>query len=108
MNKKVSIILSTYNEASVIEDTINQIFKNLDDVEIILVDDNSPDGTYDIVKKINNPNIKVYLRKSRGLGSAFLLGLITGNNATAFIPRFISSSISFSIESRPNLDIPGI
>ena len=45
MIKKVSIILSTYNEASVIEDTINQIFKNLNDVEIILVDDNSPDGT---------------------------------------------------------------
>ena len=57
MNKKVSIILSTYNEALVIEDTINQIFSNLDDVEIILVDDNSTDGTFEIVKKIDNPNL---------------------------------------------------
>ena len=46
MDKKISIILSTYNEAPVIESTINQIFKNLDNVEIILVDDNSPDGTF--------------------------------------------------------------
>lgn len=76
MEYKTSIILSTYNEALVIEDTINKIFQNLDNVEIILVDDNSPDGTYEIVKKINNPNIKAYKRKSRGLASAFLLGLI--------------------------------
>jgi dolichol-phosphate mannosyltransferase len=76
MKYKTSIILSTYNEALVIEDTINKIFQNLDNVEIILVDDDSPDNTYEIVKKINNPNIKVYKRKSRGLASAFLLGLI--------------------------------
>jgi dolichol-phosphate mannosyltransferase len=76
MNYKTSIILSTFNEALVIEDTINKIFQNLDNVEIILVDDDSPDGTYEIVKKINNPNIKAYKRKSRGLASAFLLGLI--------------------------------
>ena len=63
MVKKVSIILSTYNEASVIEDTINKIFKYLDEVEIILVDDNSTDGTFEKVKKINDPNLKVYLRK---------------------------------------------
>ena len=48
MGKKVSIILSTYNEALVIEDTINQIFNTLDDVEVILVDDNSTDGTFEI------------------------------------------------------------
>ena len=53
MDKKVSIILSTYNEALVIEDTINKIFKYLDNVEIVLVDDNSPDGTFEKAKKIN-------------------------------------------------------
>ena len=80
MDKKVSIILSTYNEALVIENTINEILKNLDNVEIILVDDNSPDGTFEKVKKINNLNIKAYLRKVRGLGSAFLLGLINSSS----------------------------
>ena len=79
MDKKVSIILSTYNEAPVIEHTVNQIFKNLDNVEIILVDDNSPDGTFEIVKKMNNSNIKAYSRRVRGLGSAFLLGLINSS-----------------------------
>ena len=58
MDKKISIILSTYNEAPVIEQTINEIFKYLKNAEVILVDDNSPDGTFERVKKINNPNLK--------------------------------------------------
>ena len=82
MNKEVSIILSTYNEATVIEDTINQIFKNIDNVEIILVDDNSTDETFERVIKMNNPNIKAYSRATRGLASAFLLGLINSSSNT--------------------------
>ena len=57
MDKKTSIILSTYNEAPVIEKTIGEIFKHVKNAEIILVDDNSPDGTFEKVKKINNTNL---------------------------------------------------
>ena len=60
MDKKISIILSTYNEAQVIEDTISQIFNTLSNVELVLVDDNSTYGTLELVIKINNPNLKIY------------------------------------------------
>ena len=90
MDKKISVILSTYNEASVIEQTISEIFKHLRNVEIILVDDNSPDGTFEKVKKISNPNLKIYSRKSRGLASAFLLGLI---NSSGNIVGWIDSNM---------------
>ena len=63
MDKKISIILSTYNEAKVIENTINEIFKHVKDAEIIVVDDNSPDGTLEIVKKIKSPNLKIFSKK---------------------------------------------
>ena len=76
MDKKISIILSTYNEAFIIKTSIDKIFSTLDNVEIILVDDNSVDGTLEILKTIDNKNFKFYSRKSRGLASAFLLGLI--------------------------------
>lgn len=79
MDKKVSIILSTYNEAIVIEKTIYEIFKSIENVEIVLVDDNSEDGTLEIVKSINNKNLKIISRNSRGLASAFLLGMINTN-----------------------------
>ena len=77
MNKKTSIILSTYNEKNSIESTINDIFKYLPNSEIVVVDDNSPDGTYEILKNIKNDNLKIFNRKkNRGLATAFLTGLI--------------------------------
>ena len=81
IDNSVSIILSTYNEASVIEDTLTKIFETIEGVEVVLVDDNSTDGTLNKVDKFKNFNIKIFSRKERGLASAFLLGLIntTGN-----------------------------
>lgn len=100
MDKKVSIILSTYNEALVIEDTIYNIFKYLNNVEIILVDDNSPDGTFEKAKKINNPNLKVFLRKTRGLASAFLLGLI---NSSSEVVGWLDSNMGVLAERFPEM-----
>ena len=74
-DKKVSIILSTYNE-EIIEKTINEIFKTVPNCEIVLVDDNSKDGTFEKVNLIKNKNLKVISRETRGLASAFLLGTI--------------------------------
>ena len=76
MNKRISIILSTYNEASVIKRSINEIFSTIENVEIVVVDDNSNDGTLEIINSIENKNLKVFSRTSRGLASAFLLGMI--------------------------------
>ena len=76
MDKRISIILSTYNEASVIKKSINEIFSTINNVEIVVVDDDSNDGTLEIINSIDNKNLKVFSRKSRGLASAFLLGMI--------------------------------
>ena len=76
MDKKISIILSTYNEAAIIKESINKIFNTIKNVEVVVVDDNSTDGTLKILNSIENKNLKVYSRKSRGLASAFLLGMI--------------------------------
>ena len=60
MPPKTSIILCTYNEASYIENTISELEKNIPDLEIVIVDDISSDGTVEIIKKINqNKKYKV-------------------------------------------------
>ena len=100
MVKEVSIILSTYNEAPVIEDTINQIFKNLNSVEVILVDDNSTDGTYEKVLNMKNPNVKAYSRSTRGLASAFLLGLI---NSSSNIVGWLDSNMGILAKKLPEM-----
>jgi dolichol-phosphate mannosyltransferase len=73
MDEKVSVIIPTYNEAGNIKKLITEIHKNRRDAEIIVVDDNSPDGTAEIAKSI--PHVKVLVRKNqRGLGSAVIGG----------------------------------
>ena len=80
LEKKISIILSTFNEAAAIEKTINEIIRYIPHVEIIIVDDNSNDGTIEILEKLESDNVKIFLRKkTKGLASAFLLGLINTN-----------------------------
>jgi dolichol-phosphate mannosyltransferase len=97
----VSIILSTYNEATEIEFTISEIIRTIPGVEIIVVDDNSPDGTYEILKKISYPNVKIFCRKkTRGLASAFLLGLIESKGS---IVGWIDSNLGILAEKLPSM-----
>jgi dolichol-phosphate mannosyltransferase len=74
----VSIILATYNESENIGDITTAIFAALPDpVEIIVVDDNSPDQTWKIASEIGDPRLKVIRRvKARGLASAINRGII--------------------------------
>mgnify|MGYP001443090903 CR=1 FL=1 len=82
---KVSVILPTYNEASNIKNMVNGILNNTqDNVEIIVVDDNSPDKTWQIVADMarEDKRVKIIRRiNERGLASALLKGVkeSTGN-----------------------------
>ena len=100
MSIKTSIILCTYNEAPIIEETIYEIFKHIKNVEIILIDDNSSDGTFEKVKNINNSNLKIFSRKSRGLASALLVGLI---NSSGNIVGWTDSNMPSLIKKIPEM-----
>ena len=80
MNKNLSVILCTYNEAKIINKTIDEIFFYNPGAEIIIVDDNSTDETQKIIKEKNSENIKLITRHSRGLASACLTGLLYASN----------------------------
>jgi dolichol-phosphate mannosyltransferase len=76
----ISIILPTYNEAGNIELLIKKIINSLQGykLEIIIVDDNSPDGTWQIVKNLQRklPQVKLFRRINQtGLTSAFNHGI---------------------------------
>jgi dolichol-phosphate mannosyltransferase len=79
----VSIILATYNEAENIADTVQAILRNVPDpVEVIVVDDDSPDGTWRIAGDLGEARVKVIRRtKARGLASAINRGLIESRGA---------------------------
>jgi dolichol-phosphate mannosyltransferase len=75
---RVSIILATYNEKENILDLIHGLLEHIQDpLEIIVVDDDSPDETWRIANTINDPRIKVIRRiATRGLASAINRGII--------------------------------
>ena len=50
MDKRL-VIIPTYKEKENIENIIRAIYKEID-VHILIIDDNSPDGTADIVKTL--------------------------------------------------------
>ena len=72
------IIIPTYNEAENIESVINKILSLQNNNYVLVVDDNSPDGTSTIVKNLKKNNAdKLFLitrEKKDGLGSAYKVG----------------------------------
>ncbi|MEJ2356442.1 MAG: glycosyltransferase, partial [candidate division WOR-3 bacterium] len=46
------VIIPTYNEKNNIKSIIGEVLNQGDEFEILIVDDNSPDGTANIVKKL--------------------------------------------------------
>ena len=75
------VVIPTYNEIDNIEDFVDQIIKI--DVDILIVDDNSPDGTGDLVQKLSENLSQVNLLKRSGklgLGSAYRDGFKWGLN----------------------------
>ena len=77
INKSI-IIIPTFNESENIELIINKIISIDDSNDVLVVDDNSPDGTSEIVKnQINIHDNRVFLikrDKKSGLGSAYKAG----------------------------------
>jgi dolichol-phosphate mannosyltransferase len=76
---KVCIVLPTYNEKENIGkllDELLDVFKNIKyfDMNILIVDDNSPDGTQDVVKKFLGDNVFMITGEKRGLGDAYIRG----------------------------------
>ena len=74
--KKI-VVIPTYNEQDNIWNIIESIHENVEDIHILVVDDNSPDGTANIVKDIIATDERVHLIEragKMGLGTAYCEG----------------------------------
>ena len=75
---KIAVIIPTYNERKNIESIIMAVLGlGILGLEVVVVDDNSPDGTAKIVETLKgvNPGVHLILRsKKMGLGTAYVSG----------------------------------
>jgi dolichol-phosphate mannosyltransferase len=79
---KAIVIIPTYNEKGNIEriiPVVEEVFKEIKNYEmgILVVDDNSPDGTAEIVKELMKKydNLHLQVGQKNGLGAAYLRGM---------------------------------
>jgi dolichol-phosphate mannosyltransferase len=75
---KIAVIIPTYNEIKNIKKLIPKIFSlGIDGIHVIVVDDNSPDGTHLAVQEIMKTEKRVHLIKRTGklgFGTAYISG----------------------------------
>ena len=74
--EKILVFTATYNEKENIEKLVYEIFRSNKNLDIYVIDDNSPDGTATILKKIykNNDNFYYKIREKKlGLNTAHIL-----------------------------------
>lgn len=84
---ELSIVVPTYNEAGNILPFVDRVSAALDGVdwEVLFVDDNSPDGTAQVVHTLSRSNerVRLVLRLAdRGLAKATIQGLLSANGET--------------------------
>ena len=77
MSERALVIIPTYNEAANIPNLVPQVLCQDPRLEILIVDDNSPDGTGQLAEAIaqEEPRVHVLHRDGkRGLGTAYVTG----------------------------------
>ena len=74
---KTLIIIPTYNEIDNLPPLLEEIFSYAPEADVLIVDDNSPDGTGKLAEDIHNENSRVEVLHrpgKQGLGTAYIAG----------------------------------
>jgi dolichol-phosphate mannosyltransferase len=106
MANKISVVLPTYNEKDNIGPLISRIESNLRDYvhEIVVVDDDSPDGTWKVVEQVaekGNNNVRLLRRQGKtGLTSAISDGI---HAAEGDVVVWMDTDLSMPPEKIPEL-----
>ena len=77
MSERALVVVPTYNERENVERLIATVLAQHESLEILVVDDGSPDGTGEIVDRIAGTNSRVHVQhrpRKLGLGTAYLHG----------------------------------
>ncbi|NOJ60390.1 glycosyltransferase [Arthrobacter sp. 260] len=66
-----SVVISTKDRAEYISDSINSVLaQTVEDIEVIVIDDGSTDGTANVVQSFKDHRVKYHFREGAGIASA--------------------------------------
>jgi dolichol-phosphate mannosyltransferase len=87
---RILVVIPTYNESENIARLIPQVLEQAEEIEVLVVDDGSPDDTGGIVRSMGEKNPRVHLLErpaKMGLGTAYVAGFryaLAGNYDLVF------------------------
>ena len=74
---KILIIIPTYNELENLPRLLTEVLSKDNNIDMLFIDDNSPDGTADFIENEEKNNNRIHLIKrqsKQGLGTAYIVG----------------------------------
>ena len=98
---KISVCVPMYNESSIIANTARELHEYMsehygNDFELLFADDGSRDGSGDIVKALNLPNVRVVgYEKNQGKGCAVRHGILASSGD---IVIFTDADLAYGVE----------
>jgi len=84
----LSVIMPAYNEASTISEVVEMVLRQPSVQELIIIDDCSKDGTWEVLQKLVNqhPQIKIYRHEvNQGKGAALRTGIAAATSPIVLI-----------------------
>ena len=103
---RVLVIIPTYDEAENIADVLGRVRAAVPDAHVLVVDDNSPDGTGDLVEAmaVDDPNLHLLRRAGKaGLGSAYRAGFAWGADEGFEVMVEMDADLSHDPAALPSL-----
>jgi glycosyltransferase involved in cell wall biosynthesis len=108
---RVSVIIPCYNQGAFIRDALMSVFEqSVDDLEVVIIDDGSDDGTTPgILDRLHSPRVRVVRQDNRGLPAARNAGIeaargslvVTLDADDELHPSFIAT-LSAALENHPD------
>ena len=99
LQPRAVIVVPTYNERDNVPLFVRRVFEALPNCHIHFIDDNSPDGTGDLVQALSeeDPRISLMRRQARnGLGAAYVAGYTDALNKWPSVEYFIQMDADLS------------
>ena len=100
------VVIPTYNERENLDRLVREILRTQPDLDVLVVDDNSPDGTGDLADAlaIHEPRVAVMHRTRKdGLGSAYLAGFRRALTGSYDYVAQMDADFSHRVEDLPGL-----
>lgn len=74
--KKVSVIIPVYNAEKYVADAVKSVLmQTYENLEILIIDDGSPDGSFEVCQSFDDSRIKIIRQENRGLSGARNTGI---------------------------------